>query len=243
MSFDISPLLEQWDYQPGKLAVRKFVGQDGTEKIQLRVDLGVMQMNATGRPDGKKPFGHVTLREHFSAQRARVGDGFRLSAEDCGRLQQELIQFHHCYICLFQLEEFDGVLQDTEHNLRAMEFAAKHAASPELVEPLKQFLPQLLMLQTRARGTIALEAKQHGRAVEVIEAGLEALRAFHREQGQPELAVQSNEIQSLENWLIDVRAVRPVSEREKLESDLAEAVASEDYEKAAAVRDALRHLK
>ena len=31
MSFDISPLLDQWDYQPGQLVVRKFLGKDGEE--------------------------------------------------------------------------------------------------------------------------------------------------------------------------------------------------------------------
>ena len=65
MSFDISHYLEQWEYQPGQVVVRKFVGKDGREKIQLRVDLGLLQMNATGRPDGKLPFGHESLYEHF----------------------------------------------------------------------------------------------------------------------------------------------------------------------------------
>lgn len=243
MSFDISSLLEQWDYQPGKLAVRKFTGKDGTEKIQLRVDLGVMQMNATGRPDGKKPFGHASLLEHYRAQKARQGDSFRLTPDDCAKLQQELIQFHHRYICLFQLEDFEGVIRDTDRNLQSMEFAAQNSAAPETVEPLKQFLPQLLMLQTRARGMLALERKEHARAIEAIEGGLEALRTCFREQGQPELAHQANEVQSLENWLEEVRQAAPVSEREKLEKALAEAVASEDYEKAAQVRDAIRNLK
>ena len=243
MSFDISPLLEQWDYQPGKLAVRKITGKDGTEKIQLRVDLGVLQLNVIGRPDGRRPFGHPTLIEHFQAQRSRQGDAFKLAAEDCAKLHQELIQFHHRYLCLFQLGDFEAVLRDTERNLRAMEFAAEHAESPEFVEPLKQFLPQLLMLQTRARGTIALEADNQARALEAIEGGREALRTFYREQGQPEAAAHSSEIQSLEAWLEEVTTRRPVSEREKLEQALAEAVAREDFEKAARVRDALRQLK
>ncbi|HVR35326.1 MAG TPA: hypothetical protein VMS21_05690, partial [Methylomirabilota bacterium] len=61
MSFDITHILEAWTYQAGQVIVRKFRGRDGGEKIQLRVDLGVLQMNAEGRPDGKKPFGHPTL--------------------------------------------------------------------------------------------------------------------------------------------------------------------------------------
>src|SRR5712692_5625204 len=57
MNFDISHLLAQWDYQPGQVVVRKFMGNDGVEKVQLRVDMGLLQMNATGRPDGKRPLG------------------------------------------------------------------------------------------------------------------------------------------------------------------------------------------
>ena len=44
MHFDISPLLERWDYQPGRVSVRKFTGKDGIDKLQLRIDLGLLQM-------------------------------------------------------------------------------------------------------------------------------------------------------------------------------------------------------
>ena len=124
MNFDISSLLEQWDYQPGQVVVRKFRGKDGIDKVQLRVDLGLLQMNATGRPDGKRPFGRESLLEHYLAQREKFrsehgGDDkeFRLGPEDCARLQQEAIQYHHRYICLFQLEDFDAVIRDTDRNL------------------------------------------------------------------------------------------------------------------------------
>ena len=51
MNFDISDLLNHWEYQAGQIVVRRFQGKDGKEKIQLRVDLGVLQMDAFGRPD------------------------------------------------------------------------------------------------------------------------------------------------------------------------------------------------
>jgi hypothetical protein len=70
MSIDISDLLEQWDYVPGQVVVRKFRGKNGLDKIQLRVDLGLLQMNATGRPDGKRPFGQESLLEHYQEQLA-----------------------------------------------------------------------------------------------------------------------------------------------------------------------------
>ena len=43
MSFDISQLLEQWDYQPGQPAVRKFIGKDG-----VSLDLPVTDSKIAG---------------------------------------------------------------------------------------------------------------------------------------------------------------------------------------------------
>ena len=53
----------------------------------------------------------------------------------------------------------------------------------------------------------------------------------------------SGEVQSLENWLEEIRARRPLSRPRKLERALRDAINSENYERAAQVRDALRNLK
>ncbi len=243
MSFDISELLAQWDYQPGKLSVRKFHAKDGTEKIQLRIDLGLLQMNAEGRPDGKKPFGHTTLLEHLQAQQEKLGDKFKLTPEDCNKLHQEAIQFHHRYICLFQIEDFEGVLRDTERNLEAMQFVNEHAPSDDHASPFKLFLPQLMMMHTRARASIELKDKMFEQAIDIIETGIEALRNFYKDSSRQEMLETSSELQSLENWLTEIKTTRPLSPREKLENALNEAVAREDFEKAAQVRDALKALK
>jgi hypothetical protein len=250
MDFDISRHLEEWEYQPGQVVVRKFKAKDGKEKIQLRVDLGLLQMNAEGRPDGKRPFGHVSLFEYYQARlykhlAAHNGsdEGFALKPEDCSKLQLEALQYHHRYICLLQLEDYAGVIRDAERNLALFEFVAKHTHSEDLAWSLQQFQPQLLMVLTRARGTQALAANDYTLGLQIIEEGLEKIRAFFREFSRPEAADQSGEVQSLENWLEEVRAKRPLSERERLERALADAVTDENYEKAAEVRDALKNLK
>src|SRR5437764_15390054 len=74
MDFDISPLLEHWAYKPGQVVVRKFKGKDGNEKIQLRVDLGLLQMNAESRPNGKRPFGHNSLFDYYQAKLHKYTD-------------------------------------------------------------------------------------------------------------------------------------------------------------------------
>jgi len=250
MSFDITHLLDQWDYQAGQVVVRKFKGKDGVEKIQLRVDLGVLQMNARGRPDGKLPRGRESLYEFYqhrlTKHRAVNKDddtGFSLNAEDCGRLQQEAIQYHHRYICLFQLEDYQGVIRDTERNLRVFDLVEKYADNDDVSWSLQQFRPQLLMMRTRAAGAASLQDNDYEATIKHIQSGIEALREFYHRYERLDLMEQSGEIQSLEAWLNEVRGKRPQSEREKLEKDLQEAVRREDFEQAAKVRDALRKLK
>jgi len=250
MDFDISHLLDQWDYQPGQVVVRRFKAKDGKEKLQLRVDLGLLQMNAEGRPDGKRPFGHPSLFEYHQARlykhvSAHEGsdDVFKLKPEDCAKLQMEAIQFHHRYICLLQLEDYPAVIRDAERNLAVFDFVGKHAESEELAWALRQFQPQLLMILARARGAQALRAEDHTMAIQNVEDGLEQIRNFYREHSRADAAEQSPEVQSLENWLEEIRAKRPLSARERLERALNDAVQSEDYERAAKVRDELKNLK
>ena len=250
MDFDISHLLEKWDYQPGQVVVRKFKGKDGQQKIQLRVDLGLLQMNAEGRPDGKQPFGQPSLFDFYQTKLYKhlsSHDGndeeFKLKTEDCSRLQLEALQYHHRYICLLQLADYAGVIRDAERNLAVFNFVGKHADSEELAWSLKQFQPQLLMILTRARAMQSLESNDYGVAIEQVEQGLEDIRNFYREHSRSELIEQSGEVQSLESWLAEIRANKPLSAREKLERALSEAVKREDYEKAARVRDALRDLE
>jgi hypothetical protein len=249
MDFDISRLLEAWDYQPGQVVVRKFAAKDGTEKIQLRVDLGVLQMNAEGRPDGKRPFGYTSLFEHYQARLYKYlaahegsSEGFVLKPEDCAKLQLEALQYHHRYICLLQLEDYPGVIRDAERNLAVFDFVDKHAESEELAWSLRQFAPQLLMILTRARASQALQSEDYTLGIRLVEEGLEQIRGFYREAGQGEASEQSGELFSLQDWLEEIRSKRPLSRRERLEKALEEAVKSEDYERAAKVRDELKNL-
>lgn len=247
MNFDISQLLEHWDYQPGQIVVRRFTGRDGEEKIQLRVDLGLLQMNAQGRPDGKKPMGHPSLYEYHQARMTKhieehgTDDNFRLKAEDCAKLQLEALQFHHRYICLLELQDYVGVVRDTERNLAVFDFVGRYAESEELAWALQQFRPQLLHIQIRARASEKLAAKHHREAVREIERGITEIRQFYADTGRTDIE-QSAEVQYFENWIAEINSARPLSKREKLELALNDAVRQENYEKAAEVRDQLKNL-
>jgi hypothetical protein len=250
MDFDITRLLADWDYEPGQVVVRRFAAKDGTEKIQLRVDLGLLQMNVEGRPDGKRPFGYPSLAEYYQARlhkhlAAHSGsdESYKLGAEECGKLQLEALQYHHRYICLLELGDYTGVVRDAERNLAVFDFVSQHAENEEMAWSLRQFEPQLRMVLTRALGAQALDVEDYDLALRIVEEGIEKIKAFYGEHSTPESAEQSGELASLEDWLEEIREKRPLSEREKLESALREAVKAENYEKAAQYRDRLKKLE
>src|SRR5438874_12848537 len=86
---DITSVLKGWDYESGTINVRKVTGIDGSPKLQMRLDLGLLQMELSGRPDGLRPHGSESLLDYFEAQlkdhEKRYGTdlGFHLTAEQC----------------------------------------------------------------------------------------------------------------------------------------------------------------
>jgi aryl carrier-like protein len=249
MDFDISRLLKNWDYVPGQVVVRRFKAKDGTGKIQLRVDLGLLQMNDAGRPDGQRPFGQECLFDHYQqllgvykAEHQGEEAGFELGPEECSQLQLEALQYHHRYICLLQLEDFAAVERDARRNLAVFDFVQRYARPTELAWSLRQFEPQLLMILTRSRACAALKEMDFNLANTLIQEGIDSIRTFFEDNGRAEATEQSGEIESLEDWRQEILAERPLSRREKLELSLEEAVRLENYELAAKVRDQLRAL-
>src|SRR5438046_9255888 len=70
---DIDAALRGWDYKPGVVQARLVQAGDGRQIIQMRVDLGVLQIESSGRPDGTRPHGLTTYFDYLR-QHARVSD-------------------------------------------------------------------------------------------------------------------------------------------------------------------------
>ena len=70
MSKDITSILAGWEFDPDELQVRIVAGDDGRDKIQMRIDLGLIQMELAGRPDGLSPAGFESLLELYEARAA-----------------------------------------------------------------------------------------------------------------------------------------------------------------------------
>lgn len=74
MKRDISAILKEWPHQAGQVNARMITDNQGEQKVQVRVDLGILQMNADGRPDGEQPFGYPSLLEYFEDKAEGVDD-------------------------------------------------------------------------------------------------------------------------------------------------------------------------
>lgn len=243
MSLDLEQILAGWPHEPGQIKVRRIVGDDGREKVQLRLDLGLIQMNVEGRPDGQRPHGYESLLDYHKAKAEEaeaMGRQYRLDAEACGELQQEGIQYYHRYISLFQLEDFRGVVRDTARNLELFAFVKKYAADEEVARSMQQFRPYVLMMNTRARASIELSREDLPAALRQIERGRGKILEFYQETGVPDAAATSPEIQFLEDWHDDLVAKRPLTDLEQLRQEMDEAVRKEAYERAATLRDLIR---
>ncbi len=246
MSLDLNSILQDWPHESGSIKVRKIVGLDGREKLQLRVDLGVLQMELTGRPDGRRPHGCESLLDYHRKRAARAearGDVYELTPEQCAELQQEGIQYYHRYLSLFQIGDFEGVVRDTQRNLELISFVAEHTGREELSWALQQFRPYVLMMNTRARASILLNQGKFSEAIAEIERGREAIVEFLQKSNFPELVSKSAEIAFLDEWLEEVKAKRPLSKLEIMQREMEAAISKELYERAAELRDAIKLLK
>jgi hypothetical protein len=246
MSLDLNTVLRDWPHEPGMIKVRKVAGLDGREKLQLRIDLGVLQMEITGRPDGQRPHGCESLLVYHQnrAELAEAGgDTYQLTSEECSELQQEAIQYYHRYVSLFQLNEFAGVVRDTQRNLDLFNFVDQHTERDEVIWNFQQFRPYVLMMNTRAKASIFLSESKFQEAIREIERGRDAIVDFFQQSNFPELAGKSSEIAFLEEWLEEVSAKRPRSKLEIMQREMETAIAKELYERAAELRDAIKQLK
>ena len=246
MSLDLNTILKDWPHENGNVKVRKIAGLDGREKLQLRVDLGVLQMEMIGRPDGQRPHNCESLLEYHQRRAVRAaekGEDYELTPEECAELQQEGIQYYHRYLILFQINDLAGVVRDTQRNLDLFTFVTEHTDRDELSWSLQQFRPYVLMMNTRAKASILLAQGKFGEAMSEIERGRDAIAEFFQHSNFPELVSKSSEIAFLDEWLEEVKAKRPLSKLEVMQREMETAIGKELYERAAELRDAIKLLK
>ncbi len=245
---DFQKLMDDWPYDPSHVNVRKIKGRDGKEKIQLRLDLGILQMETTGRPDGERPFGKASILDYY-LEKARsfrtkygIGAFFILNHSDCLKLQREALQYYHRFVALLYLKEYDGVIRDTNHNLKMTDFVVHYASDEQDVLNFQQFRPYLLMMQIRAKAFLFMDRYDFRKAEKILENGISEIERFYVENNLAEQLESSMVLSFLRKWSREIHESRPLSPLEKLQRELDEAVNREDFERAAELRDRIQEI-
>lgn len=241
---DIGKILDGWDHDESNIRARWITGTDGHPKIQLRVDLGVLQMEVKGRPDGTQPKGEASLLDYYQAREGRAeeeqGD-LLLDAAMCSELQREALQYYYRYLAFYALRYLDGVIEDTAHNLDLLDLVARYAEDDDLAWQFLQFFPYVRMMNAKARAEKLTEKEDLDRAAELLEEALEDVEAFCEEHGEED-GTGTQEVAILRDMLAQIAARRPKSAEELLQEELSLAIATENYEQAAVLRDRLQAL-
>ena len=244
---DISRILNNWEFNAEDICARKIVGQDGREKLQVRVDLGMLQMDLDGRPDGTRPHGKDSLLNHFQKKirkhEARSDEPFTLTDVDCDRLGQESLQYYHRYVCLLRLGDYDRVIEDTLHNLGIFDLVNSFSSSDEQKLLFEQYRPYVTMINTRAKGELRLLEEDYEGALQVVNSGMQQIEGMLEAFEEFESPEESEEMFALQTWRDEIRRNRPITLKQRLAQQLQEAIAEEKYERAATLRDRLEGLE
>ncbi len=257
MSKDIAPLLADWPYEPDTTSVRIVKGIAGDEKIQLRIDLGLIQMEFSGRPDGLRPHDCESLLEYYQAQQQAHdeqhpdGSPFELEPDDCAALLREGIQYYHRYLSFWHLRRFELCARDTQRNLRLFAFVRAHARREQDKLQLDQWRPYVTMMHTKAVATPLVELRQIDAAKGVIEHGIRQIEQFLADYDQPARASQCFEIGHLRKWLKELDKRQPTAAEmyaspdrlAELRAELDSAIAEERFEDAARIRDEINAVR
>jgi len=276
MERDLTEMLEEWPFEAGKISVRVIEGKDGEPRIQVRLDLGLLQMHVSGRPDGKRPEGYDSLLDYHESHIDQLqmdelqnlestselqtdaelenfieSDEVEeedatiprfLTGEECKALREEAQQYYHRYIALLVLEDYEAVVRDTSRNLRVLDLFRDYALDEEDRHAMEGHRPYIMMMRARSLASLAMKAEENKAAIFAIDEGLESLKQYYDSLEHPELYEESGEVQMLRDMRDALVPKLPVSQKAELRQRLDAAIASENFELAAILRDEIRML-
>lgn len=232
-------ILRGWEFKPssGMVQARMVQARDGRQVLQMRVDLGLLQLEMQGRPDGARPHGQETYLAYLR-ELAQRGQGFTLDEEQAQEADREFLQFYHRRICWLQLRQYSRAMADADHTLAFMDFVKAHSPNEEYTQAHEQYRGFVVFQRTQAAAAFQVEKEDPEAAVEEIRQGLESLRRFFADFELEEQMEEDGMVQHLRKFEASLRKEYKIGAT--LQEQLEHAVAEEDYEKAARIRDQLR---
>ena len=245
---DIDEILKQWPFDPQAVNVR-MLELSHRQVLQMRVDMGVLQLETDGRPDGTKFNGQKTYFDFLQQSSRKAEEKFELSDDVCMEIDREFVQFYHRRVCWLQLKEFGRAVRDADHTLKLMDFCKSHSPDDQWTVSHEQYRPFVLYHRTQAAVLSHLNSEDEDEDVKTSDRGAVELAIEEVNDGLEKLHELFVEYEADEQFEEDDLVVRLRELREgmrekydvgmTLKEQLASAVKNEDYELAASLRDEL----
>lgn len=247
MSLDLDDVLGEWDCADGELAARLVPCGDAVLFLQLRVDLGLLQMQLDDRPDGTRYHGHASVTTYIGHE---LRAGRRLADADWQELSREIAQLNFRRLGLAYVAE--AALRDqqdtaaAEHLQRALRDIETCLLGIQLLEQHKghageqaRLKPTLFFNRARLGAQRHVALREYESAIEAADRGFHDLDALLAAEGyEPEQRSEDPGIVYLRELGARLRQEYdlPLTLRERLEA----AIAADDFEAAAAIHAELR---
>jgi len=240
---DLKALLEAWAYDPDD-CVRIVTLADGREVMQVRLPLGIEQYELDGRPDGHRPHdAESALDYHIERSKKTGASDFQLSPDDCVELFNEGVLYYYRYLHLFQINDWRRTVRDTTRNLLLFDFVASHATRYEDKHYLEQWRPYVLRINAVAAAMLELADECHEKALLIVRSATEKIEALPETDEDTFKFERQRSLEALNDLAAQIEKNMPLTELQKLETQLTEAVTAEQYEHAARLRDQIRRLQ
>ncbi len=221
------------DTPRGRVRFLETIG--GARRLQVRLPLGIIQMEARGRPDGARPLGYESELGRACAAAERPGaDGCRLLAEESALYRQRAGAF-------LTLGEHALAALDATHCVEIAHLVRVREPAEFASQAFGRLLLAGILLRTRALASGALTANNANAALRAVESGLAEIEACES-AGEPLDHERVGEVEALRSLREALVPKLPASQRVEISERIAAALRAENYELAAILRNELRQL-
>lgn len=218
---------------------------DHGKKIRVVTQQGTIYLDVDGRPDGAE-----SELPKFLAQKESSGEGFvefHLDDADVQSLSEEAFLYRLRREYFFKVGDYTRAVRDVNTGIQIIDLITGYADDLERRTFFLQFRPDQEIFKRIAEGKLAIQEKDYSRARRRIERAASFVREFemhHPEIFPPnwleerlgQLRKVYDEIGEL--WENDLSPLRNTALT--LEQQLEAAVRTENYERAAQLRDMIR---
>lgn len=217
---DIGPVLRAWPCSGEALQVRTIQTGRG-EAIQLRIDAGLVQLAATGDPESGDPL---------------PPDGGPLDGAGMRRLAGMMFQRAQAWM---KLDRASACVGDCERLVRLV-MSRDARAWGDAADALQLMAGSAILLRARAEASEAVRARDPRAALASIDRALAHLAELDTPGAEALVLHGERLLQGMRGMLVPKL---PGSQRVELEARLRSAIAAENFELAAILRDELRQLR